>query len=293
MIALAYVPFVLEQVVRIRRLYSLYYFPFASGYVFPGEKHNFWEMVYLDRGEADIGAGERMLRLSPGQVIFHQPNEFHSIWANYASAPNIMVITFAAGAPCMRRFRGFSHTLDGQQRRLLQQLLEEAERCFGPLLDSNSRMLPLETAPIGSQQLIGNYLEQLLILLLRGMEAEAPKQARPVVTQQHEAVELIERVMQFMRGRLDGSLRFEDILRAAGVGQTTLKQAFRQHAKTGVMACYQQLRLEEARRLLRTGRYNVTQTAEALGYPSIHAFSRQFVRVMGMTPGAYLRSVRM
>lgn len=286
-----YAPFALDQVVRIRRLYSLYYFPFASGYVFPGEKHNFWEMVYLDRGEADIGADDRMVRLSQGQVIFHQPNEFHSIWANYASAPNILVVTFAANAPCMHFFRGFSHTLDAPQRRLLQLLLGEAELCFGPLLDSNHQMLPLDSAPIGCRQLIGGYLEQLLILLLRAKDAGESPHVQPV-TQQREAVELIERAIQFMRAHLDGNLRFEDIVRATGVGQTTLKQTFRQHAGSGVMARYQQLRLEEARRLLRSGHYNITQAADALGYPGIHAFSRQFTREMGMTPGAYLRSVR-
>lgn len=284
-----YIPFDLAQTVRIRRLFSLHYFRFASGYVFPGEKHNFWEMVYIDKGEADIGAGNRMVRLSQGQVIFHKPNEFHSIWANYATAPNIMVVTFATSSPCMKDLRGYYGTLDKAQRRILQQLVDEAERCFGPVLDGTDRLCSLDTAPFGSQQLLGNYLEQFIIQLLRNTPQQASAQ---LPTQEHEAVEVLDHLLPYMRAHLDGSLRFEDILREAGVGQTALKALFREHMNMGVMDCYQRLRLEEARRLLRSGRLNITQTAEALGYPDIHAFSRQFTQKLGMTPSSYLRSVR-
>lgn len=287
-----YIPLELEPTVRVRRLYSLHYFQFASGYVFPGERHNFWEMVYLDKGEADIGAGRRTVRLTQGQVIFHKPNEFHSIWANYASAPNIMVLTFASASPAMRAFRSLHTTLDTPMRRLLQQIIDEGIRCFGPTLDLQDRLVPLDSAPPGGVQLIGSYLEQFLILLLRSLDAQPAQRAATPLTQEHAAIGQIDRVTELMRAHPDGSLSFEDIRQAAGVGQTVLKQLFRHHTGQGVMAYYQQLRLEEARRLLRTGEMNITQTAEALGYSSIHAFSRQFTAHVGMTPSAYLRSVR-
>ena len=58
-----YEPLKIERPLRVGRLYSLHYFQFAAGYIFPGESHDFWEMVYIDRGEADIGAGEEIVRL--------------------------------------------------------------------------------------------------------------------------------------------------------------------------------------------------------------------------------------
>ena len=95
-----------------------------------------------------------------------------------------------------------------------------------------------------------------------------------------------------MREHLDGSLSFEEICRRSGLSQTALKACFRRYNRMGVMEYYQRLRIEEARRLLREGRLNVTQTAEKLGYSSIHAFSRQFKRLMGVTPLNYLRTIR-
>lgn len=57
-----FLPFQLENTVRIEQLYSLYYFCFAAGHVFPGEMHDFWELVYINSGELDVTAGQRHSR---------------------------------------------------------------------------------------------------------------------------------------------------------------------------------------------------------------------------------------
>ena len=70
-----YEPLKIERPLRVGRLYSLHYFQFAAGYIFPGESHDFWEMVYIDRGEADIGAGEEIVRLREGRYNVTQTAE--------------------------------------------------------------------------------------------------------------------------------------------------------------------------------------------------------------------------
>ena len=112
------------------------------------------------------------------------------------------------------------------------------------------------------------------------------------MTDEKNAADVTNQLTALMRKHPDGSLRFEDICRASGMSPTALKACFRKYNHMGVMAYYQRLRIEEARRLLREGRLNVTQTAEALGYSSVHAFSRQFKRLIGITPLNYLKTVR-
>lgn len=291
-----YIPLKIERSVRVDKLYSLHYFQFAAGYIFPGEQHNFWEMVYIDRGEADIGAGRQVVRLRQGQAFFHRPNEFHSIWANSATGPNIMVLSFGAAGHALRSLAGHALTLDAQMRGLLRQLISEGRACFGPVLDiSEQRVLtPNADAPAGSQQMIVLLLEQILLLLLRQAQTGQlpPLQQAPQLTDEHSADELTGQLAALMREHLDGSLSFEEICRHSGLSQTTLKARFRRFNGMGVMEYYQRLRVEEAQRLLREGRLNVTQTAEALGYSSIHAFSRKFKQLLGVTPLGYLRSIR-
>ena len=94
-----------------------------------------------------------------------------------------------------------------------------------------------------------------------------------------------------MLAHLDGSVHMADICRHLGVSATTLKRLFRDGMQVTAMEHYQQLRLREACRLLRTGRYTITQVAAELGYSSLPAFSRQFRARLKRTPREYLSSV--
>jgi len=291
-----YLPLKLEHDLNIRRLYSLHYFQFAAGYIFPGEKHNFWEMVYIDQGEADIGADNNIYRLVQGMVIFHKPNEFHNIWADRGNGPNIVVISFETSSPAMHYFKNKQFVLDGQQRRLLSQIIAEAQLCFGPVLDisEQTQLIPLDSAPFGSQQLIGMYLMQLLILINRKQGAIAlPNKVKGVrLTQEQSAQDTIELITRLMRATPDGSLTIEQLCKSSGIGLTALKECFRKYNYTGVMEHYRLIRLTEARRLLREGRLNITQISEKLGYSSVHYFSSQFKRIIGLSPSSYIESVR-
>ena len=293
---MAYMPIEMHSTVRIRALYSFHYFQFTSGYIFPGEAHDFWEMVYVDQGEADIGAGENVYRLQQGQVMFHQPNEWHSIWANSAKGPNIFVVSFSAEGEAMSRFCGRHFTLQLEQRATLSRLIAEGSALFGPVLDiSELEQLHSKTedAPLGAEQMVTLYLESFLSQLLREEKREpALKRIEPAaVTEDRRSLEVIEQLTALFRENMDGTLCFREVCRRLGLGETALKRCARQHLGVGVMEYYQRIRTEEARRMLREGRLNVSQIAERLGYSSLQAFSRQFRHLMGITPTQYTRMI--
>ena len=50
--------------------------------------------------------------------------------------------------------------------------------------------------------------------------------------------------------------------------------------------------MDLARQMIREHHYNFTQIADALGFSSIHYFSRQFKRITGMTPSEYASSIK-
>lgn len=82
----------------IDQLFSLHYFEYMSTFSFPGESHNFWEFVCVDKGEVTIGAGDQIYTLKKGDIAFHEPNEFHWVKANGSIAPNLIVISFSSKA---------------------------------------------------------------------------------------------------------------------------------------------------------------------------------------------------
>ncbi|MEN6635891.1 MAG: AraC family transcriptional regulator [Clostridiaceae bacterium] len=250
-------------------------------------------MVYIDQGEAEIGAGREVRQLYQGQLLFHKPNEFHSVWATYARGASIFVISLSCNSAAMRAFRDRQNTLLPSQRRLLSLLIAEGQHVFGPMLDvsSQKRLTPLPMAPRGGVQMITLYLTQLLIDLLNAQQESASQTRLPRVKEE-DFSESFERTRELMSARLDGMLRFSHVCRGFGLSATVFKERFKRYTGVTVMDFYRRLRIEEAKRLLRAGEKNVTQIADELGYSSTAAFSRQFKQLMRLTPGEYLRSIQ-
>ena len=70
---MAYKSVVLEDSVTINRIISVHYFQYMSDFSFPGESHDFWELVCVDRGEIDAFAGDRRLTLKREIFCFTSP----------------------------------------------------------------------------------------------------------------------------------------------------------------------------------------------------------------------------
>lgn len=65
---MGYTPLELERPLAIDRIYSVHYFEYGPDYAFVGESHDFWELVYADKGEVYVTAGEEEKLLKKGQM---------------------------------------------------------------------------------------------------------------------------------------------------------------------------------------------------------------------------------
>ena len=91
----------------------------------------------------------------------------------------------------------------------------------------------------------------------------------------------------FARGRCTEQTPVADLARAAGLTMTQLERAMKRALGLSAKQLMLRLRLEEAIRRLRTTDLTVSQIAGDCGYYDQSAFTRQFRRVVGMSPGAY------
>ena len=53
---------------------------FDKDHDYSGERHPFYELVFVSSGTVGITAGEEVYTLSAGQMLLHDPDEFHRIW---------------------------------------------------------------------------------------------------------------------------------------------------------------------------------------------------------------------
>ena len=287
--ALDYRPLTPRRPIEVGQLYSVHYFEYPVGYAYPGEAHDFWELLYVDRGSLSVTAGERELRLSQGQIVFHAPGEFHALSAA-GTAPDLVVVSFQCASPAMDFFRDRVCAIRGEERALLGRIVSESAAAFSTPLNvpSVTELVRRGRPPFGGEQLVCAALEELLIRLIR---REGAPQARDTARTEDGGV--FGQVTAYLERRVDCALTIEEICRDNLVGRSQLQKLF--HARTGggVMAWFGQLKIQAAKRLIREGRLNFTQIAAQLGYQSVHYFSRRFRLATGMSPSEYENSVKM
>ena len=97
--------------------------------------------------------------------------------------------------------------------------------------------------------------------------------------------------MDYLERHIGEQLTIERISRDNLIGVSQLKKLFRSYQGSGVMEYFNHLKINAAKQLIRDQQMNFTQIADALGYTSIHYFSRQFKKLTDMTPTEYRESV--
>lgn len=289
-----YVPTVLHREITVDAIVTVHYFEHAKDYMFEGEKHDFWELVYVDKGRLEAVADDHTFELEQGQILFHKPNQFHNLYANGIIAPNVVIVTFVCQSPAMAFFENKITYITARQRDLLARIIEEGRRAFdGPLGDPYTLQMPRnEDAPFGSEQLISLYLETLLIDMIRHAEYEntPAKPSSSIKTRSDN--ELVNRIIQYMEDHLNDNLSFSAICLSFAQSATNLKTIFKAVTGQGVMEYYRNLKIDRAKTLLRESNGNITQIADHLGYTSVQYFSRHFKQATGMTPREYTLSVQ-
>lgn len=284
----------LKKEFNIESIVTVHYFEFAKNYVFEGESHDFWELVYVDKGELEIMAGDKGYKLKQGEMIFHKPNEFHNLWANGKIAPNIIVITFDCNSPAMEFFENKFLLTGNTVKDLLSKIIKEVIQAFSTPLNISitSKLDRRENSVFGTEQLIKIYLEQVLIYLVRIGENIVPDERLSSLVRIRSHNDLTQKIINYLKDNIASNISFDDVCLYSKLGSTNLKSMFKEQTGIGVIEYYKNLKIEEAKKIIREEQFNFTEIAEKLGYASIHYFSRHFKKVTGMSASEYASSVK-
>jgi transcriptional regulator GlxA family with amidase domain len=113
-----------------------------------------------------------------------------------------------------------------------------------------------------------------------------------LVRRQPHADSAVRRAEQWLAGHHREPHAVAAAVEVCGVPERSLKRRFKTATGTTLMAHVQNLRIEEAKRLLETGSLAADEIAAAVGYDNPAFFRRLFKRTTGLTPGAYRRMFR-
>lgn len=278
-----YVKYPLKNIVNINRITSIFYQEFGNNFEFKGESHDFWEIVYADKGELIATADGREVLLHQGDIIFHKPNEFHQLRAHGSIAPNAFIMSFDCRSPAMKYFYRKHMRLNERQKNLIAVILEETAKTFSASSDFVERQ---EKAILGGQQMIRTCLEQLLILLMR-TDAERDFGAKNL-----SDCRPVQSVTELLEKNINGNLTIDQISAELNYSRSYLCTIFRQKLGCSIMEYYTRLKVKEAKKMLREERFNISQISESLGFCNPHYFSYVFKKHTRMSPREYQKSIQ-
>ncbi|MFV0466449.1 MAG: helix-turn-helix domain-containing protein [Lachnospiraceae bacterium] len=284
----------LRQSIIINRIISVHYFEYFSDFSFPGETHDFWEFLCVDKGEILVKADNQIHALQKGDIIFHKPNEFHNVCANGQIAPNLVVIAFECSSTSMKFFENQILSIGKEERHLLADIIAEARNAFSSRLDDPflQELTRSAETTFGSEQLLKLYLEQLLILIIRQYFDQSTSQLKTTSVKTFSESASFDSLLLYLENHINSHLTIEHICRDNLISRSQLQKLFKNHTGMGIIEYFSNMKIQTAKHSIRNNHLNFTQISEQLGYTSVHYFSRQFKKLTGMTPSEYASSIK-
>ncbi len=278
-------PYKVETHIRITDFYSLFRRSCPEGYSFPGETHDFWECLYVLRGEVCVSGDDRVYQLSEGNVIFHKPQELHKFYVEHSGGADLLIFSFSMDSVHKVYFENKAFLLSENQKHILKELMffvEDAEkRTTVPeeIILPKRYLYPSGTHP-AYLQMVAAYVEQLLLSLLENastMELFDSPESR-----------LFSHAVNCMKDNLCTSLSVPELAKMCNVSVSGIKRIFDKYAGISVHKYFLKLKLQRAVELLMQGE-TVSETSLALGFSSQAYFTKAFQREMGSSPSAVKR----
>ena len=283
----------IENLIVISKIITIHYFEFDKNFCADTESHDFWELVYAHKGDIICYTDGKEELLREGEALFHKPNESHSLRADGKRAPNVFIISFDCKSEAVRFFENKKLHLENELLHSIFAIIDESKRTFDlPFSDPELRKMKLLPSPaLGGSQVIKNYLEILLIGMMR-QETERAIDSGIFLPQDKFDERISDRVIGYMQEHICESLSIEDICRSIHYNKSYIFKQFKRTTGCSIMAYFSRLKIEKAKAMLRETTMSIGEISSFLSFDTPNYFSKTFKKVTGYTPSTYRKMRR-
>lgn len=281
----------ISNLLNVQKIVTIHYQRLDKNYVFPEEKHDFWEINYADKENVFIGLDGEKIELKQGEILFIKPNQPHFAESGNKE-PNLFIISFSCRSESMNFFADKKYIVPENYRYLLQNIMSEAEGTFAlPDFDPHLNALQLKETPnLGGEQIIKNCLETFLIYMLRNAQKRSSSQEF-FVSKIADSSELEDEIVRILNSKVYGKFSLADLSNELHYGTTRLCTFFREKTGKSIYQTYLKLKIDEAKKLIRKSK-SFADIADLLCFDSISTFAFVFKKHVGMTPSEYRNSIK-
>ena len=277
-----------EKQIEVTRMANIHYFEFTRQYQTFKDNHAFRELIYVDTGEVNVQSENFSGTLTANMLIIHKSGEIHSLTCPKDSAPNVIIIGFECKASELDAFSETPVLLKDDQQKILTEIIKEGRTVFKAPYDipNLKDMKKRKDYPFGADQMIKLKLEMLLIELVRSkLTVNSKQEGESFDPKTYE-------VYSYVKKNFKEKITLSELCFLFGTNKTTLCNSFKKAYGDTVIGYINYLKIKEAKKMLREGKYNFTEISQMLGFSSVHYFSRLFKKQQGVSPSDYIKTIK-
>ena len=257
----------------ISEIYTKFYQEKGTNYNFSGEKHSYWELTYVDKGELLTTIDGVSYHLKQGDLIFYAPMQFHTQSTFEKISSSYLTINFKmnfnhADLLCNKIF-----SLKRDSYFIVTKLIEEL---------SNDNLY--------SNDLSLCYLKQLIIQMLRLNNSHFHSKPTTHMQQTYEN-ELLNDILLYIDNNIYEKISVSTLCDHFCISTSMLHSLFRKNMNNTAKNYINELKLSKSKELIRNSTHTLSEISEMLGFSSIHYFSKKFKSYFNISPTEYSKSI--
>lgn len=257
----------------ISEIYTKFYQEKGTNYNFSGEKHSYWELTYVDKGELLTTIDGVSYHLKQGDLIFYAPMQFHTQSTFEKISSSYLTINFKmnfnhADLLCNKIF-----SLQRDSYFIVTKLIEEL---------SNDNLY--------SNDLSLCYLKQLIIQMLRLDNSQFHSKPTTHMQQTYEN-ELLNDILLYIDDNIYEKISVSTLCEHFCISTSMLHSLFRKNMNNTAKNYINELKLSKSKELIRNSTHTLSEISEMLGFSSIHYFSKKFKSYFNISPTEYSKSI--
>lgn len=274
-----YYTYKIKKSVSVTDLKTVEKLKFDDGYAYPQEKHPFFEFIYVNSGNVLCFSDSKTVSLKAGDFKLIAPNVNHYYKAQTPS--EVFIVCFQSKSETLEILEN-PVSLDSRKRVLIEKISEEAENSF--VFPFSDMLVPKNNQLFGAQQLTELLIEELLIELLRETIEDA--KIKLVKSNSELKDNIVEDTVLYLKNNLYGNLTLKTVCDKTLYSNTYINKLFKEKTGCTVMKYYQMLKIEEAKKLLKT-ELTVNEVSDKLFFSDVNYFCKVFKKYTEQSPVKY------
>lgn len=260
--------------VHVEEILSAFYQVRKGGYVFPGEKHPYYELVYIDNGQLETTVEGVDYTLKKYDMMIYYPGQFHTQSTLDDQTCSYLTIIFRMDDLISEEMKNRIY----KTRKDIYQVLCRF-------------MKAVQTEDYLNHELAILYLKEIIVLLHQ-FDHKEEEEAGLNPLQQHYESTLLNEILVFIKNNVYTAFTVEDLCTKFCISRSSLQNLFRNNLDISPKQYISLTKLNQAKILIQQHSRTITEISDMLGFASIHYFSRKFKAQFGMSPTDYSKSIQ-